>query len=152
MVKVKLRENVMKPSQIPSVLLPLALSLVFASCTPVAEPHDASISGGVYFDCDMNGACDKEECGIENMPVRLYSGACGENLLQTHLTSELGKFQFSELEPGEYCVFPDFEMIMCGYAGNFPTTEISRQVTLESGTKADLVWFGFGKLSGEQEP
>ncbi len=142
----------MRFSQIPLVFLPLVLSLAAASCTPVTEPHSASISGGVYFDCDKNGECDKEECGIENMPVRLYSGACGENLLQTHLTSELGKFQFSDLEPGEYCVFPDFEMIMCGYAGNFPTTKISRPVTLESDTKADLVWFGFGKLSGEQEP
>jgi len=140
-------ENVMKSSQISAALLWIAVSLATASCTPIAEPHNASISGGVYFDCDKNGACDEEECGIENMPVRLYFGACGENLLQTHLTNELGKFQFSELEPGEYCVFPDFEMIMCGYAGNFPTTKISRHVTLENGTKADLVWFGFGKLA-----
>ena len=69
-------ENVMKTVQIPSVLLSIALSLAISACAPVAEPNNASISGGVYFDCDRNGACDKEECGIANMPVRLYSGIC----------------------------------------------------------------------------
>lgn len=137
----------MKTVRTPLVLLSIAVCLGISACAPVTEPNNASISGGVYFDCDKNGACDKEDCGIANMPVRLYSGDCGENLLQTHLTDEEGKFLFSELEPGKYCVFPDFEMIMCGYAGNFPTTKISRQVTLESGTKSDLVWFGFGKLA-----
>ena len=86
------------------------------------------------------------------MSIRLYFGACGENLLQTHKTNEKGEFMFSELAPGEYCIYPDFEFKTCGYGGNFPTTAITRHVTLESGTKADLVWFGFGNLSGDAEP
>lgn len=86
------------------------------------------------------------------MSIRLYFGACGENLLQTHYTDEQGEFLFSGLAPGEYCVFPDFELKSCGYGGNFPTTPISRHVTLESGMEANLVWFGFGNLSGKTVP
>ncbi len=125
------------------------LSLCLAACTPVAEPQTASISGGIYFDCDKDGACGNDETGIADMPVRLYFGACGENMLQTHKTDQKGEFLFSGLAPGEYCVFPDFELKTCGYGGNAPTTSISRHVTLESGMKADLVWFGFGILAGD---
>ena len=128
------------------------LSLFLLACTPVEEPKTASISGGIYTDCDKNAQWESSEEGIADMPVRLYFGGCGENLLQTHQTDEKGEFLFSGLAPGEYCVFPDFEFKTCGYAGNFPTTAITRHVTLESGTKADLVWFGFGNLSGSEEP
>ena len=126
------------------------LHLCLAACTPVEEPKTASISGRVYFDVDNSSSCEKEP-GIADMPIRLYAGACGENMLETHYTNENGEFIFSDLAPGQYCVIPDFEFKTCGYAGNFPTTAISRHVTLESGTKADLVWFGFGDLSGNPE-
>ena len=127
------------------------LPLCLAACTPVAESPTASISGGVFFDCNKNGECDSKETGIAGMPIRLYFGSCGENILQTHLTDKEGEFIFSELTPGDYCVFPDFELKTCGYGGNFPTTVISRHVTLEAVTKASLVWFGFGDLSGDTE-
>ena len=129
------------------VVLPLCL----AACTPVTESNTASISGGVYFDCDKNGECDSSETGIADMPIRLYFGACGENILQTHLTNKEGEFEFSELAPGDYCVFPDFELKTCGFGGNFPTPLIARHVTLEAGMKASLVWFGFGDLSGDTD-
>ncbi len=128
------------------------LPLCLAACTPVAEPHTASISGGIYFDCDKNGVCEDNETGIADMCVRLYFGACGENMVQIHQTDEKGEFKFSGLTPGKYCVSPDFELKTCGFGGNFPTTSISRHVTLEGGMKADLVWFGFGNLSGGTEP
>ena len=126
------------------------LPLYLAACTPVEAPKTASITGRVYFDIDNSSSCEKEP-GIAGMPVRLYSGACGGNMLETHYTDENGEFVFPDLAPGEYCVIPDFEDKTCGYAGNFPTTGVSRKVTLESGTKADLVWFGFGDLSGKGE-
>lgn len=126
------------------------LSLFLVACTPVEAPKTASISGRVYFDLDNSSSCDKEP-GIADMPVRLYFGGCGENMLETHYTDEMGEFLFSDLAPGDYCIIPDFEDKTCGYAGNFPTTAISRHVTLESGMKADLVWFGFGELSGNPE-
>ena len=128
------------------------LSLSLAACTPVEEQIPASISGRVYFDVDQSSSCEKDETGIEGMGIRLYAGACGENMLQTHYTDEDGEFIFSGLVPGEYCVVPDFEFKTCGWDGNLPTTAISRKVTLESGTKADLVWFGFGTLSNNPEP
>ena len=124
------------------------LPLFLAACTPVEEPKTASISGRVYFDVDNSGGCSKDETGISGMPVRLYLGACGEHMLETHYTDENGEFRFSDLPSGEYCVIPDFEFKTCGYAGNFPTTAISRHVNLEIGTKADLTWFGFGDISG----
>jgi hypothetical protein len=126
------------------------LPLWLAACNPVEVPKTASISGRVYLDIDNSSSCEKEP-GIGNMPVRLYVGACGEKMLETRYTNENGEFVFLKLAPGEYCVIPDFEDKTCGYAGNFPTTAISRRVTLESGTKADLVWFGFGDLSGKAE-
>jgi len=127
------------------------LMLGLAACTPVEEPNTASISGRVFLDSDNSGECENSESGIAGMTVRLYAGVCGENLLQTHYTNDSGEFIFSELAPGEYCVFPDFEYRSCGFAGNYPTKGISRRVTLESGTKADLVWFGFGNLSGDKQ-
>jgi hypothetical protein len=142
----------MNTSQRTWIFVLLVLPLWLAGCTPVEEPNTASISGGVYFDCDKDGECAKHEVGIADMCVRLYFGGCGENLLQTHKTDENGEFLFSELAAGEYCVFPDFEFKTCGFDGNFPTTPISRHVTLESGMRADLVWFGFGTLSGKEEP
>jgi len=122
--------------------------MFIAACSPVEAPKTASISGRVYFDADNSSSCEKEP-GIGDMPVRLYQGACGENMLETHYTDDNGEFLFSDLAPGDYCVIPDFEDKTCGYAGNFPTTAISRHVTLESGTKAELVWFGFGILAGQ---
>jgi hypothetical protein len=134
------------------ILLPFILSMCLAACTPVEEPPTASISGGVYFDCNQNAKCDADECGIAGMSIRLYYGACGENLLQTYISNKKGEFMFSGLAPADYCVFPDFELKSCGYDGNFPTTAISRHVTLEPGMKVEIVWFGFGNLSGGSEP
>jgi hypothetical protein len=140
----------MKTSMKACVPILCVLTLFLAACTPVEAPKTAVISGRVYFDLDNSSSCEKEP-GIADMPVRLYLGGCGENMLETHYTDENGEFVFSDLAPGDYCVIPDFEDKTCGYAGNFPTTAISRQVTLESGTRADLVWFGFGDLSGKPE-
>ena len=125
--------------------------LCIAACTPVEEPHTASISGGVFFDCNKDGECEEDEAGIAGMCVRLYAGACGENMIQNHTSDKLGEFTFTELAPGEYCVISDFELLTCGYAGNHPTTSISRHVTLEAGMNAELEWFGFGNLSGDEE-
>jgi hypothetical protein len=141
-------EHVMNFSQKTWSQVLFVLLLTLASCTPVTEPSSGSISGGIYFDCDKSGELEGSESGISDMVIRLYHGQCGENLMQTHNTDEKGEFVFSGLEPGEYCVFPDFELKTCGYAGNAPTTPVSRNVTLESGMRVDLVWFGFGDLSG----
>ena len=138
--------NFSQKAWIQVLFIPL---LWLAACTPVEDTHTASISGGVYCDCNQDGKCAESETGIPNMKVRLYFGACGENMLETHLTDKEGQFMFSGLAAGKYCVFPDFKLKTCGYGGNSPTTPVSRHVTLESGMKAELVWFGFGDLSGD---
>ena len=127
------------------------LSLFMAACTPVEEARTASISGGIFFDCDKDGECADDETGIEGMCVRLYHGACGENMIQNRTTNEEGEFLFSGLGAGEYCVISDFELRTCGYDGNAPTTSISRHVTLETGMQAEIEWFGFGNLSGDDD-
>lgn len=124
------------------------LPLFLIACSPVEAPKTASIAGRVYFDADNSSSCENEP-GISEMAIRLYQGACGEHMMETHYTDENGEFLFADLPPGDYCVIPDFEDKTCGYAGNFPTTAISRRVTLESGTKSELVWFGFGILAGK---
>jgi len=141
--------NTLKRAWIPALFI---LPLYLAACTPVADPHTASITGGIYFDCDKDGECADDEIGMAGMCVRLYSGACGEDLIQTHSTDEKGEFTFSRLAAGKYCVFSDFELKTCGFGGNFPTTSISRSVTLDSGMKAELVWFGFADISGNADP
>jgi hypothetical protein len=125
------------------------LALLLAACTPVEDPMTASISGGIFFDCDKDGDCAEDETGIADMCVRLYYGGCGENMMQNHNTNEQGEFQFTNLAAGEYCVQSDYDLLTCGFGGNHPTTSISRHVTLESGMHAELEWFGFGNLSGE---
>lgn len=127
----------------------LTLFLFLSACTPPDEAAPSTIAGGVFFDCDKNGDCDTGDCGIEDMRIRLYADSCGGDILQTATTNEEGEFQFSGLEPGEYCVFPDFKFEMCGYGGNYPTNAISRKVSLEPGHNADLTWFGMTRLEGD---
>ncbi len=134
------------------ILASFVLPLLLTACTPASNSRPASISGGVYFDCNKDGKCGEDETGISNMYVRLYFGACGQNMVQTHKTDKNGNFTFSGLDPGEYCVFPDFKLKTCGYGGNFPTTAITRHVTLESGMQAKLEHFGFGDLSKKEDP
>lgn len=137
-------------------LMKIGISLLFimflgiSACTPVEDSNSASISGRVFFDCNKDGECEDDDTGIANMCVRLYFGSCVEaNLLQNHTTNENGEFQFTGLAAGEYCVMADPELLSCGFAGNHPTTSISRHVTLEDGQHAELEWFGFGNLSGD---
>jgi hypothetical protein len=125
--------------------------LCLAACTPVEEPNTASISGGVFFDCNKDGECEEDEKGIGGMCVRLYSGGCGGDMIQNHTSNEEGEFTFTNLAQGKYCVIADFDLLTCGFAGNHPTTSFSRHVTLESGMNAELEWFGFGNLSGDEE-
>ena len=131
------------------ILVLVVLSLCFSACTPVEEPKTASISGGIFFDADENGKYSEEESGKADMCVRLYYGACGENMIENRTTNENGEYQFTNLTPGQYCVITDFELLTCGYGGNNPTTSISRRVKLESGMHAELEWFGFSNLSGD---
>ncbi len=141
----------MNTSQKIWAFLIFILLLCLAACTPVEEPNTASISGGVFFDCNKDGECEEDEKGIAGMCVRLYSGGCGGDMIQNHTSNEEGEFTFTNLAQGEYCVIADYDLLTCGFGGNHPTTSFSRHVTLESGMNAELEWFGFGNLSGDEE-
>jgi hypothetical protein len=129
-------------------LLLFVLLPVLVACSQPTDSNTASISGKVFFDCDKDGKCAEDETGLADMCVRLYAGTCGEDMIQTHQTDAEGEFLFTNLAAGDYCVMTDFELRTCGYAGNHPTTPISRRVTLKDGMHAELEWFGFGNLSG----
>jgi len=121
----------------------LALFMV-AACTANQNQTTGSITGGVYNDCNNDGECDCDDKGIADITVRLYEGACGEFMIRSQQSDLQGEFAFRELSPGEYCVMTDVLPTCGGYAGNAPTTSISRKITLEPGQDIDLLWFGYG--------
>ena len=65
-------------------------------------------------------------------------------MLQSQQTTTAGEFAFGNLVPGPYCVMTDVLPTCGGFAGNAPTTSISRKITLEPGQDIDLLWFGYG--------
>ncbi len=96
------------------------------------------------MDCNQNGDCNCNTPGLPDVSVHLYSGACGEALLQMVRTDSEGQFVFQALAPGAYGVYPDVPPTCGGFAGNDPTTSISRNILLDPGETIDLVWFGYG--------
>jgi hypothetical protein len=130
----------------------LTLYVVMA-CHSQPPVETASISGGVFFDCNRDGSCNELDCGVENVDIRLYRNACGDDLYQTVRTSADGSFAFPELAPGDYCVFLDARLETCGFEANFPTNAISRKTTLAPGDTVVLQWFGLTRLGdGTAEP
>jgi hypothetical protein len=138
-----------KPAATRTLFLLCLLMASLAGCRAESPEQPATLTGGVFFDCNRDGACGEGDCGIENITVRLYQGGCNGTMVQTAKTDDAGSFQFSGLEPGDYCVFMDAELDTCGYGGNFPTNAISRKVSLSSGEVLALEQFGLTKLGGE---
>jgi hypothetical protein len=126
----------------------LALGAV-GGCDSRATLETASISGGVFFDCNRDGDCNEQDCGVENVNIRLYHNACGDELYQTARTLSDGSFAFTELEPGQYCVFLDARLETCGFEANFPTNAISRETMLAPGDTVILQWFGLTRLGDD---
>ncbi len=125
------------------VLLLVVGCIVWLAACNQQNQTPGKITGGVFCDCNKDGECDQNEEGINNVTVRLYMGACGEQLYETTTTDAQGQFAFTGLEPGDYCVFPDLDPVCGGYAGNFPTSSINRNVTVDPGETTDLLWFGY---------
>lgn len=125
------------------LLLGVVCIFLLVACNQGQDQTPGKITGGVFCDCNKDGECDQNEEGMANIAVRLYVGACGEQLYETTKTDAKGQFAFTDLEPGDYCVFPDVEPVCGGYAGNYPTSSINRNVTVDAGETTDLLWFGY---------
>jgi len=73
-----------------------------------------AIGDTVYWDYNANGGQDWTEPGIPGVTVRLYADANGnrfyddgEELLDTRVTDDLGRYTFTGLFPGDYVVVVD---------------------------------------------
>jgi len=120
-------------------LIMIALSGVTWSSQSAAAESGA-ITGNVYCDKDMNGACDCEEGGLGDIHIQIFVEHCGGAALQTVSTDEHGNFAFRSFEPGTYFVMVDLDYV-CG--GRVPTTKNCRQIQLAAGETLILPAFGF---------
>ena len=106
------------------------------------RPQTGGISGRVFLDENADTEfreCDCD-CGMDNIPVRLYRTRCGGLIIQTAHTNEEGYFRFRDLEAGDYCVMPVPKLICEGYQ---PTKPITQAVRVRPGEITEAEWFGF---------
>lgn len=102
-----------------------------------------------------NGVFDDGEEGIAGVEVHMFAGDCtaalpGEELIA--LTDDSGRFSFSDLEPGDYCVFVDvaapqnvtiLEEGQLTYPTSNGVVTNSVTVTVGAGSATDNVDFGY---------
>jgi hypothetical protein len=109
-----------------------------------------SITGRVFLDENADTffeECDCD-CGVKDIPVRLYKDRCAGLILQTAKTDEHGYFHFKALEPGGYCVMPDAKMICEGFQ---PTKSITQRVQVKPGEDVEAEWFGLDHFTDINE-
>lgn len=138
-----------KKSQNPlSTLLVLIIALMLgcillASCSLTDQNVvPGEITGRVFLDNNADSECDTCDCDfyLEGIVIRLYKGNCGGLVRQSTETDSEGVYTFTDLPPGEYCVYPKVKTICEGYK---PTTPIQQKVVVVSGEMVEAPWFGF---------
>lgn len=97
-----------------------------------------------------NGVLETDESGIQGMQLSLGQGFCPSEGLATTTTGLSGRFTFSDLDPGVYCVSADASNHQPG-VWTYPVTEGrtgdgSIVLTLGSGELKDGVNFGWDYL------
>jgi hypothetical protein len=122
-----------------ALILILAVTAL-AACVSNGGDEPGTIVGDVFIDCNKDGECNCEEVGFADVSIQIFVEECGGVPLQTIDTDDEGKFEFTRLEPGPYCVMSNLKP-NCG--GHFPTTTITREVVLESGQVLELESFGY---------
>jgi hypothetical protein len=127
------------------VALLLAMLLLYGPVLADAENRaggTGGITGRVFLDENADAffkECDCD-CGLEQIPIRLYRDTCGGLIVQTARTDAEGFFHFDGLEPGPYCLMPDIKMICEGYQ---PTRSITQKVVVKAGERVEAEWFGY---------
>ncbi len=80
--------------------------------TPVQPRY--TLGDTVFNDADQDGIQDGGESGVSGVTVRLYPDAsCGSNAIGTTVTNGIGRYTFTGLPAGTYCV--QFENIPAGF-------------------------------------
>jgi hypothetical protein len=117
-----------------------------------------TIGDTVFYDDNRTAAQDGAETGIQGVTVQLYangSGSCATlgALLETKQTDVNGKYQFTNVWPGQYCVrVPETPVT------NPPLTNLDRTagsnahfvslITGQNYTDADFGYAGYGSIRG----
>lgn len=122
-----------------------ALSLLVAPLvvnTAFAAPDTGAIAGRVFLDENADTVfqdCDCD-CGIENIPIRLYRGTCGGLIVQTVKTDAEGFYLFPKIDPGNYCLMPEIKINCEGY---LPTKSVTQKVAVKAGETTQVEWFAY---------
>ncbi len=106
--------------------------------TPTVATQAALGAIGGYVFKDMNKNCmrDAGDGGFGGLTVTLRAGACpGGNVVATTVTGEWGRYFFSDLSPGQYCVIPSNPGV--------PLQPPRATVNLQAGRTVDNVNFGY---------
>lgn len=143
----KKRRAIVSQSPITTFLALITLltlgGILMAGCSLTEQDElPGEITGRVFLDNDADSECDTCGCDfyLEGIAIRLYKGNCGGIVRQTVETDSEGVYIFSDLQPGEYCVYPKVKTICEGYK---PTTPIQQKVVVISGEMVEAPWFGF---------
>lgn len=129
------------PKKLRLLAVFILAAAALAACTP--EPVEpGGITGRVYLDENANAECEECDCDfyLEDIEVELYRGQCIDIWTQLAYTDVEGIYNFTELEPGTYCVTPNVKTICEGFQA---TTPIMQTVEVLSGETIEVPWFGF---------
>ncbi|MCU0989773.1 MAG: hypothetical protein MUE63_09390 [Xanthomonadales bacterium] len=125
-----------------TIITLLLLPCAGAAANPADPQQAGGITGRVFLDENADTEfkeCDCD-CGMDDIPVRLYRDHCGGLIVQTAHTDAEGYFHFAGLDPGDYCVMPMPKFICEGFQ---PTKSITQKVTVKPGETVKAEWFGF---------
>ena len=140
--KAKKSQNPLSTLRVLIIALMLGCILL-ASCSLTDQNVvPGGITGRVFLDNNADSECDTCDCDfyLEGIVIRLYKGNCGGLVRQSTETDSEGVYTFTDLPPGEYCVYPKVKTICEGYK---PTTPIQQKVVVVSGEMVEAPWFGF---------
>ena len=135
----------MKNTKNIKLLITLALiSLLLSSCAENPNNNHpengfGTLSGRLYFDENSDEECDCE-CGVDNIDIRLYQDNCTGTFSQSIKSDEDGYYQFTDLTPGQYCIYPDISFSCEGFIS---TNGINRVVELKAGEEIEVEWFSY---------
>lgn len=117
-----------QPTATPRITLPPP--------TTEAPQYPGDLGGYVFKDMNKNCTRDEGDGGFGGLTVTLKQGACpGGAVVATTTTGAWGRYFFSALQPGRYCVIPANPGV--------PLTPQSATVRVRSGMTVDNVNFGY---------
>lgn len=99
-----------------------------------------SINGGAWIDDNENGFFDSGEYGYSGITVTLRAGTCFSSVivdLTTTQTDSTGRFAFSYVSPGDYCV------VVPSSTCYYEATSVSQSVRLGLGEDKSISWFSY---------